>query len=58
MGGIVDAGEMLKIEMGIDLCASDGRVPEQFLDCAKISAGLQDMAREAVSQHVWMHVDA
>ncbi len=49
---VVDRCEVLKIEPCVDLCGADVGVAEEFLDGLQVAAGLQDVAGEAVSQHV------
>ncbi len=53
---IVDLGQMLEIQMCVDLGRGDAGVAEQFLDRAQVSARLQQMAGKGVAQHVRMHV--
>src|SRR5207247_2480553 len=53
---IVRPGQILKVEVSIDLRARDARVPEQFLNRAKVPGRLQQMRCERVSQHMRMHM--
>src|SRR6266508_1219223 len=53
---VVDLGERLKIEVGIDLRAGDARVAKHFLNRAKIAGRLQHMRRERLPQHVRVDV--
>lgn len=52
VGGVVDAGEMLKVEVGVDLGGANIGVPEQFLHRAQIRAGFEQVGGEGVAQHV------
>jgi hypothetical protein len=47
---------MLEVQPGIDLGGGDVGVPEHLLHGAQVLRGLQDVAGEAVAQHVRMHV--
>jgi hypothetical protein len=40
---IVDAGKMLKIKLGVNLCRRNVGVTEQFLDAAQILARFQQV---------------
>ena len=39
--------------MGIDLCRTEGLVPEQFLYGAEVGTVVQEVGCERVSQGVW-----
>ena len=52
---VVHRRQVLKIKMRVDLSRAYIAVPEQFLDSAQITTGLQQMAGERVSEH--MRVD-
>jgi hypothetical protein len=41
MGGIVDARQVLKIQMGVDLGGTEIGVAEQFLHGAQVAAGFE-----------------
>lgn len=58
MRSVIDAGEVLEVEVGVDLRAAYAGVPEEFLHCAQIAARLQKMARKTVTKHVRMHMHA
>lgn len=49
---VVHRRQMLKIKMRVDLGRGYIAVPEQFLNGAQITTGLQQMAGERVSEHV------
>ncbi len=55
MCGVVDAGQMRKIEVGIDLRGADVGVTQQFLHAAQIGAGLEQMSCKRMTKH--MRVD-
>src|SRR5690606_36371500 len=55
MRGIVDLGEVLEVEVGIDLRGGDVGMPEQFLHAAQIAGRLQYMAGTGVPQQMRMH---
>src|SRR5690606_9450154 len=44
MGGVVDGGQSLEIECGVNLRRRDARVAEQLLHRAQVAARLQQMA--------------
>lgn len=46
MGFIVYLGEMLEVEVCINLRRRDIRVPQQFLNASQIMARLEQMSRE------------
>jgi hypothetical protein len=58
MSRVVDLGQMLKIQMCIDLGRADVGVSQEFLDAAQIGARFQQVARERVTEHVGVHVHA
>ena len=49
MCGVVDAGEMLKIEVSIDLGGGYIGVSEQFLDGAQIRAGFEQVGGKGMA---------
>ena len=55
---VVGAGEVLVVEVGVDLGGGEVFVAEQFLHAAQVAGGLQDVAGEGVAQHVRVHVHA
>ena len=52
MGFVVHLGQMIKIQLGINLGGGKAVVAEQFLHRADVAAGLQQVAGVAVAQHV------
>lgn len=58
MGCVIDLRQVLKIKVSVDLRTANARMTEQLLHRAQVAARLQQMAREAVPQHVWMDVHA
>ena len=54
MGLIIDARQMLEVEMGVDLSGAEIGVPEKLLNRSQIPARFQQMARKGMSEHVWM----
>ena len=55
MRTVVDLGEVLEIEVGIDLCGGNAGVTQHFLHGAQVAGGLQHMRGEGVAQQVRMH---
>ena len=55
MRSVVYLGQMLEVQMRVDLGGRDAGVPEQFLHRAQVAARLQKMRCERVPQHVWVH---
>ena len=53
---VVHPGEVLEIEMGIDLGGRNVGVSQQFLHRAEVAGGLQHVAGEAVAQQVGVDV--
>ena len=53
---VVDLGQILEVEVRVDLRAGDARVAEQLLHGAQIARRLQQVRGERVPQHVRMHV--
>ena len=49
---VVNFGQMLPVEMGVNLCGTDAGVAEHLLDCAQIAGRLQHMGGKRVAQHV------
>ena len=58
MRSIVGLGQVLPIEPRVNLSGRDVRVSKQLLHTPQVTARLQQMRREAMSQYVRMHVDA
>ena len=56
MRSIVNLGQMLKIEMGINLRRGDMRMSQHFLHGTQITAGLQQMGSKGVPQDMRMHI--
>ena len=56
MRGVVDPGQMLKIQMRVYLRGADISVAEQLLYRAQVAAGFQDMSGERMAQHVRVDV--
>ena len=52
MGGVVDAGEMLKIEVGVNLRRGKVGMSQQLLDGAQVAARFEQVAGRAVPQQV------
>ena len=52
MALVIHAGEVLVIEVGVYLRRAQLAVAEQFLDGADVAGRLQQVAGEAVAQHV------
>ena len=53
---IVDLGQMLPVEMGVDLRGANAGVAKHFLHCAQVTRGLQHMTSKGMAQHVRMYV--
>ena len=53
---VVNLGEMLPVQMRINLRGADARVAEHFLHCSQVAGGLQHVAGEGVAQHMRMHM--
>jgi len=53
VGPVVDLGEALEIEMGIDLGRRDVGVTEQFLNGPKVATRFEQMARTGMPEAVW-----
>ncbi len=49
---IIYVGKVLKIKMSIDLSRGDARMAQQLLDSPQVTAGLQHVRREGVSEHM------
>ena len=58
MCGLVNARQMLKVQVSIDLSGADVGVAEQFLHAAQIAARLQQMSGERMAEHMRMHMHA
>src|SRR3546814_6744917 len=50
MRGVVDLGQVLVVEVGVDLGGGDVGVAEQFLHAAQVARGLEHVAGEGVPQ--------
>ena len=55
---VVDPGEVLKIQMSVNLRGADVGVAKQLLHSAQVTAGLQHVAGARVTKHVGMHGSA
>src|SRR5690606_6883988 len=55
VGGVVDLGQVLVVQVGVDLGGGDVGVAEQFLHAAQVARGLEHVAGEGVAQQVRMH---
>src|SRR5690606_27339750 len=55
MRGVVDLGQVLEVEVGVDLGGSDVGVAEEFLHAAQVARRLQHVACERMPQQVRMH---
>jgi len=56
MREFVDAGEVLKIKVGVNLGGRDVCVTQQFLDAAQILARLEQMRGEGVTEEMRVYV--
>src|SRR5271167_3811728 len=56
MGGVVDAGQMLKVEVRIYLRAADVGMAQQFLHAAQITARFEQVSRKRMTEHMRVHV--
>lgn len=54
---IINTGEMLKIQMGINLRGTKVGMTQQFLDGPQVATGLQQMTGKGMPQHVRMNPD-
>ena len=52
VGGIIDLGEVLEIQVGVYLRGTDVGMAEQLLHGAQVAGGLQHVAGEGVTQHM------
>ena len=55
MRGIIDTGEVLEVEVCVDLCGADIRMSQEFLYRPQVPAGLQHVTGKAVPQQVGIH---
>ncbi len=55
MRGVVNLGQVLKVQMGVDLGGPDVGMAEQLLDAAQVAAGFQQMRGEGMPEHMRMH---
>ena len=58
MRGVVGFGQVLKIEVSIDLGRADIGVPQHLLHGAQVAARLQHVGSKAVAQHVRVDIAA
>ena len=56
MGLVIDLGEALKVQVGVDLGRRYRRVAEQLLDRTEVGPTLEQMSGRAVPQTVRTHV--
>ncbi|MNN18550.1 hypothetical protein D3C81_1317620 [compost metagenome] len=56
MGAVVYLGQVLEVQVSVNLCGGDVRVAKQVLHRAQVLGRLQHMAGEGVPQHVRMQV--
>src|SRR6185437_15278400 len=56
MGRVVDLGEVLEVEVRIDLGGSDARVAEHLLHRAQVARRLEHVRGERMAKHVRVHV--
>ena len=56
MGLVVDQGEMLEIQVGIDLSGGQAGMAQHLLHRAQIAGGLQHVGGEGMAQGVGMHM--
>ena len=56
MSLVVYLGQVLKIKVRIHLGRGNVRVTEELLNTAQVLTGFQQMRRERVTEHVWVHV--
>ena len=54
MGLIIDLGQVLKIQVRVDLCRADIRMPQQLLNGTKIGRGFKHMRGKGMPEHVGM----
>jgi hypothetical protein len=55
---VIDLGQVLKIQVGVDLGGADVGVTQEFLDGAQVAGGFQQVAGEGVAQQVGVQVAA
>ncbi len=56
VGAVVDLGQVLKVEVGIDLGGADICMSQQLLYRPQVTGGFEQMPGEGVAQHVWVNV--
>ena len=56
MCGVVDAGQMRKVEMGVDLRAADVGMTQQFLHTAQIRTGLEQVSCKRMTKHMRVYM--
>src|ERR1700733_8489230 len=52
---VVNAGQVLKVKVGIDLGGREVGVAQELLHTAKFATGFKQMRREGVPEKVWIH---
>ena len=60
MGLVIDLGQVLEIQVGIDLCGGNIRMTQQFLHGAQVTTGFQQVTgkRMAQAMGVYMTIDS
>src|SRR5690606_26130819 len=53
--GVVDLGQVLEVQVGVDLGGGDVGVAEQFLHAAQVARGFEHVAGEGMPQQVRVH---
>ena len=56
MRGVVDPGQVLEVQMRVDLGGGDVGVAEQFLHATQVTGRLEYVAGKAVAQQMRMHM--
>ena len=56
MSAIIDLGEMLKVDMGVDLRRADIGMAKEFLYRAEVAGRFEEVAGKGMPQHVRVHV--
>ena len=51
--GVVYLGQVLEVEMCVNLRGGDVGMPEQFLNGTQVGAGFKHVGGERVPQHMW-----
>ena len=55
---VIDRGQALEVQVGVDLGCRDLGVPQEFLHGPQIPTALQQMAGKRVSKHVRVDLEA